>query len=735
MKLKKACLTTLAFLSLISLASCKKNKDNKTSTDENSKTPVVITEDNNDNQTDKKYQIYLLAQNSGFTGTYEEWLESIKGDFVVIKVEDGKLKWKYSKEVDTSYRELIDFQQFKGEDGKSSIVTIGSNGNWYIDGEDTLIKATAVDGKGIKNIEKTSTNGLVDTYTITFTDDSTTTFTVTNGKNGDDGQAREVANITKTSSNGLIDTYTITFSDNTTSTFTVTNGKNGIDGKGILSIEKTSTEGLVDTYTITFTDNTTTTFTVTNGENAESQNTNSFDSYEFVDGNLIKTIVNIEGRQSETVCYVFKGEWIENTKKIQRYDSNHRIILDESDIWDETNNKWIGERKIEYEYASGDTFEIEYEWNNSFDSWEKPTSKIKRAYDENGNLELTEISWDDTKNDWSTTFKSVKRYKNSRIISEVNYKWSSTKNNWSEYGNATYFNDYIASETTVYATYIWESDNSGWTDASFDVRGIIVRNKVKYYGIELSYSWDKTQNKYVTTGVVQTDYEGNKTEYDSNNLPWNDDYLWYGRVNILSSISDLSYSPRIYKKHTTYFDYYYSPIVMSFIPESFTDKECIGYPLNFETINNREAYDDLMLSETIATGEYFTDNDMFSLGYTTTSKRDSNDRVIQMIIKKYENNNETTVKVVDITYSENGRLYTKNDKTYSDNGDLTETWVTTYIYDENNKWIGTLVTKKVEGTDEDFVDYWKCDVEYGTDDFIVKEYLYIDGSWTFISQW
>ena len=40
------------------------------------------------------------------------------------------------------------------------------------------------DGNGIESIEKTDTSGLVDTYTITFTDGSTTTFDVTNGSDG-----------------------------------------------------------------------------------------------------------------------------------------------------------------------------------------------------------------------------------------------------------------------------------------------------------------------------------------------------------------------------------------------------------------------------------------------------------------------------------------------------------------------------------------------------------------------
>ena len=36
-------------------------------------------------------------------------------------------------------------------------------------------------GNGIASITKTGTSGLVDTYTITYDDGSTTTFTVTNG--------------------------------------------------------------------------------------------------------------------------------------------------------------------------------------------------------------------------------------------------------------------------------------------------------------------------------------------------------------------------------------------------------------------------------------------------------------------------------------------------------------------------------------------------------------------------
>lgn len=68
-----------------------------------------------------------------------------------------------------------------------------------------------------------------------------------------------ISNIAKTSTSGLVDTYTITLADTTTKTFSVTNGN------GITAFEKLSTVGLVDTYQFTRTDGTYFTFAVSNG--------------------------------------------------------------------------------------------------------------------------------------------------------------------------------------------------------------------------------------------------------------------------------------------------------------------------------------------------------------------------------------------------------------------------------------------------------------------------------------
>ena len=70
----------------------------------------------------------------------------------------------------------------------------GKNGKDGIDGQDGDKGEkgdpgdTGATGNGISSINKVSTSGLVDTYRITFTNGTSTTFEVTNGQNGVDGQ-------------------------------------------------------------------------------------------------------------------------------------------------------------------------------------------------------------------------------------------------------------------------------------------------------------------------------------------------------------------------------------------------------------------------------------------------------------------------------------------------------------------------------------------------------------------
>lgn len=243
--------------------------------------------------------VFSYAVDAGYTGTYEEFIESLKGDSAYeIAVSHGF--------AGTENEWLASLVGAAGRDGVSP--TIGSNGNWHIGDVDTGVAATGRDGNGIKLIEEVTSDVAGKTkIQITFDNDTTTCFYVANGADGKDGlngvdgkdgaegakgdkgdkgdigaTGNGIAKVEKTLTNGLVDTYTITFTDNTTTTFTIVNGANGAngengkdgtngdkgeDGNGIASIAKTGTDGLVDTYTINFTNGEHATFTITNGAN------------------------------------------------------------------------------------------------------------------------------------------------------------------------------------------------------------------------------------------------------------------------------------------------------------------------------------------------------------------------------------------------------------------------------------------------------------------------------------
>ena len=180
---------------------------------------------------------------------------------------------------------IVKILMLKGPEGKSikeikKTSTSGLVDTYTItmtDGTTSTFKVTNRNGNGISSISKTGTSGLVDTYTITMTDGTKSTFTVTNGAKGDIGEkgdtgpqgvkgqdGNSIKEIKKASTSGLTDTYEISLTDGTKRTFNVSNGK------GIKSIAKTSTSGLTDTYTITYNDGTTSTFTVSNGKGIKS---------------------------------------------------------------------------------------------------------------------------------------------------------------------------------------------------------------------------------------------------------------------------------------------------------------------------------------------------------------------------------------------------------------------------------------------------------------------------------
>jgi hypothetical protein len=135
---------------------------------------------------------------------------------------------------------------------------VGPQGEQGVPGEPGPQGEPGEDGASVVSIEKTGSDGNVDTYTITFSNGETTTFTVTNGTNGSQGNAGE---------NGL----TPHIGDNgnwwigETDTSVKAEGTNGSDGVSITGIELVNSEDGTDTYRISFSNGEHFDFAITNG--------------------------------------------------------------------------------------------------------------------------------------------------------------------------------------------------------------------------------------------------------------------------------------------------------------------------------------------------------------------------------------------------------------------------------------------------------------------------------------
>jgi hypothetical protein len=246
--------------------------------------------------------------------------------------------------------------------------------------EQWLLSLVGETGNGIQSIEKTSTVDKVDTYTVTYTDSTTTTFTVTNGTDGINGREVEIVNdgtnikwryAGTTEWTTIVSVASITGTDGREIELQVTtthiqwryaggswtnlialSSITGANGRGIISIEKTSTLGLVDTYTITYSDATTSTFDVTNGEDAptpgdmfkstyDTNNDGSVDKADAIDGIEVAGNNKFYGTDETGVpgFYDLPSGTVQTVNEIAPIDGN--ITIDADDIDDGTNNKFL----------------------------------------------------------------------------------------------------------------------------------------------------------------------------------------------------------------------------------------------------------------------------------------------------------------------------------------------------------------------------------------------------------
>lgn len=157
-----------------------------------------LTSESGITETDPRYQIYLLAIDSGYEGTYEDWLTSIRGadgasvlngtsDPASTLGKDGDtyintITWDFYVKAGGNWVKVGNIMGAKGDKGdKGDTGEQGPAGNDGQDGED------GKDGVSVVSILKTGSEDSIDTYTITYSDGTTSTFIVVNGVDGDQG--------------------------------------------------------------------------------------------------------------------------------------------------------------------------------------------------------------------------------------------------------------------------------------------------------------------------------------------------------------------------------------------------------------------------------------------------------------------------------------------------------------------------------------------------------------------
>lgn len=164
------------------------------------------------------------------------------------------IQWRYVGE--TSWNNLVALADLKGANGKEvQLQKTSTHIQWRLtDGSWANLVALSdlkgESGVGISNIAKTNTSGKVDTYTITLTNGTTKTFTVTNGDDGDQGPpGNSIIISNKQESAAAGGTNVLTFSDGTT-----LNIKNGSDGNSVTITNLNQNNSAGGTSTITFSD-------------------------------------------------------------------------------------------------------------------------------------------------------------------------------------------------------------------------------------------------------------------------------------------------------------------------------------------------------------------------------------------------------------------------------------------------------------------------------------------------
>ena len=332
---------------------------------------------------------------------------------------------------------------------------------------------------GIRRIDGPTTSGLTDTYEIVFSDETTKTFTVTNG--------RGISSITGPTTTGVInDAYIIHYNDNTTSSYTVKNAKS------ITSTSKGTTSGLTTTYNVNYNVGNSDSFTVTDGRGISSitgpttSGLNDTYTINFNDGSTPKTFVV---KNAKSITSVSKKS---TSGLVDTYNVNYNN--GSPDTFDVTNG------------AKGDKGDKGNKGDNI------TVSSIAYAYADGGTNGTNPTSIPSSS--WSST---------APIVSGGHYLWARTTVTYSDSSTAvTYVPSYqgengtgvgtvkkvnnisdVNGNVTVYGTNInMSSSDSTTVKAAVEKRGVVQITTGNFSSLPYTYPTSGTNSKIESDMVV-----------------------------------------------------------------------------------------------------------------------------------------------------------------------------------------------------------------------------------------
>jgi hypothetical protein len=165
-------------------------------------------------------------------------------------------------------------------------------------------------------------------------------------------------------------------------------------------------------------------------------------------------------------------EWINNERKLFRYDADGRETADELYWWDASRGDWVGDYKTERTFDAGGrvTSSEEYCWNVSAADWEE-TYKSEYEYDADGRQLFQKLyKWNPSVGDWIKHREFADRYDaDGRLSFSGRYYWDDLTGKQTNGQETVYEERNENGDPVRYKTQSLDTATGRWSDENYTV--------------------------------------------------------------------------------------------------------------------------------------------------------------------------------------------------------------------------------------------------------------------------